>query len=480
MKRLSMVILMVSLLTACATVKQPPEHATSTGDIIFDEKLIETAKRLDGFGGMFFDDDGNLNVYLLEGDQRLSMEALKARRAQIQTTLSEVFGEDLLTQRRIQRSELEEKPLPKKFPEIKIIKGDYEIQQLARWRASANRVLEIPGVVFTDLDEGQNRVTIGIESNVPREPIETILRKLGVPRKAVIIEETKPIRFQRSLRDKFRPVPGGVQVEADTCWFYYNICTMGFNALRGSIKGFVTNSHCTKTMGSSQGTDFHQPDDPWWHERNKVGDEIDDPAFFTGGDCPTDSRCRYSDSAFIKYSAYDARRGKDIARTTGWNNGSLTIDSNRPILRIVGEASTLIDGSYLDKIGRTTGWTYGRVNGTCLRIHVYGTDITLLCQSRVNRLQGQTYTMSDEGDSGSPVFIYRGSDAILSGILWGGPGDGSSFVFSPIAQIEHELGSFTTFNFPPPPPCPTGKKCCGFIEDNKCVGLCWPRDRPCP
>lgn len=95
--------------------------------------------------------------------------------------------------------------------------------------------------------------------------------------------------------------------------------------------------------------------------------------------------------------------------------------------------------------------------------------------------------MSDNGDSGSPVFRYQGLTVLLSGILWGGPEDGSSFVFSPINQVEQELGALTTFNFPQPQPpsggmCPSGQKCCEIEMINnkpKCV-LCVPTGAQCP
>ncbi len=214
-----------------------------------------------------------------------------------------------------------------------------------------------------------------------------------------------------------------------------------------------------------------------------MGDEIADPEFFTGGLCPVGRRCRFSDSAFVDYSI---ARGSAIARTTGWNTGSLEISSTNPRLAIVGEISAWVDGSELDKIGRTTGWTYGRVNGTCQNTHVTDTDITLLCQFRVNRIPGHTHKMKDNGDSGSPVFRWMGSTTLLSGILWGGPKDNSSFVFSPMNQIEQELGELTTFNFPQPQPsegqCPTGQRCCEIeIVNNKpkCV-LCVPNNAECP
>jgi hypothetical protein len=480
MKRLSIVIMIVSLLTACATVEKTPEQGPSSGDIILDEKLVETAKRIPRFGGMYFDDDGNLNVYLVEDVQRLRSEDVKAKRVQIEGVLADVLGKEFLTQRGVPRSEQEAKQQLKQPPVIKIVEGKYNIMELVKWRSGVDRALEVSGVVFTDLDERNNRLKVGIESAVSREQIEALLKKHGVPLKAVTIEVTKPIKLHATLRSKIRSMPGGVQIEADTGVWSNSKCTMGFNAIRSNVNGFVTNSHCTATQGGSDGTDFHQPDDPWWTEGNKVGDEIADPQYFTGGNCPSGRRCRYSDSAFIDYTV---RRGMDIARTTGWNNGSLTISSSSPRLRIVGETSSWIDGSELDKIGRTTGWTYGRVNGTCQNMNPKDTNITLFCQYRVNRIPGHTQTMSDHGDSGSPVFRWLGSTAILSGVMWGGFDDGSAFVFSPMNQIEQELGSLTTFNFPsppPPPPCPVGQRCCGAVIDNECVGQCWPEDNPCP
>src|SRR5207302_10353156 len=63
-----------------------------------------------------------------------------------------------------------------------------------------------------------------------------------------------------------------------------------------------------------------------------------------------------------------------------------------------------------------------------------------LCQDQVSAGVGA-------GDSGSPVFaIASGNDVQLRGILWGGTLDGTSFVYSPIANIERtdELGPITT------------------------------------
>jgi hypothetical protein len=49
------------------------------------------------------------------------------------------------------------------------------------------------------------------------------------------------------------------------------------------------------------------------------------------------------------------------------------------------------------------------------------------------------------GDSGSPVFGQpSGSNVALLGILWGGSGS-TLYVYSPIGNIEQELGALQTF-----------------------------------
>ena len=62
----------------------------------------------------------------------------------------------------------------------------------------------------------------------------------------------------------------------------------------------------------------------------------------------------------------------------------------------------------------------------------------LLCQTFVTA----SGVIVQGGDSGSPVFaIYNGGNNVtLLGGLWGGNQSGTQFVYSPIANIEAELG----------------------------------------
>ncbi|HEY9506407.1 MAG TPA: hypothetical protein VIQ27_10575, partial [Gemmatimonadales bacterium] len=114
---------------------------------------------------------------------------------------------------------------------------------------------------------------------------------------------------------------------------------------------------------------------------------------------------------------------------------SVTIAGRFTIIAEAG-AST---GQTVHKVGRTTGWTRGGVSATCVNVNVSGTNITQLCQTLVTAGVGA-------GDSGSPVFRRQSgtNNVRLVGILWGGDGT-NLYVYSPISNIEAELGALTTF-----------------------------------
>jgi hypothetical protein len=412
--------------------------------VTFDDKLAKVAEQSPAFGGMFLDEKGVLQIYMKNAAELRGVDAMKSAKAQVSAAIASVLGAEFLTQAAGPRA-------PAGAPEMNIIKGDYDFAQLAKWKKSLSASLGGEEIVFSDLDERRNRLTIGVAGDPSRQRIEALVKSLGIPIEALIIEETQPIRFHTSLRDKFRPVPGGVQIETDTGVFAYKLCTLGFNVVRNGREGFVTNSHCTKNRGVSNDDDFHQPNDPLL-SGNKIGDEDADPAYFTGGDCPPGRKCRFSDSAYVDYRA--PRGFFEIAKTTS-DNGSLTIDNAARVFRIVSETLDPIVGMRLNKVGRTTGWVFGDVIQTCVDINVTDTDVTLLCQSRVGRVSG-TNKVSGRGDSGSPVFgiLANPNQVSLYGIAWGGPDDGTLFDFSPLSLIKQELGELTTFQAQPPPSPP--------------------------
>jgi hypothetical protein len=141
-----------------------------------------------------------------------------------------------------------------------------------------------------------------------------------------------------------------------------------------------------------------------------------------------------SDASRAAYAAGVPFTLGGIAQTSGPNNGSLVITGT---FTIVGEGGEIV-GDVANKVGRTTGWTQGVITNTCVNTGVSGSNIVQLCQNFVSAGVGG-------GDSGSDVFLDTGAGVRLLGVLWGGNGAGTQFVYSPIANVEQELGPLTTF-----------------------------------
>jgi hypothetical protein len=391
------VALVFSLTLAGGAAAAPPRDEVLARSA--DADLVRMGREIPGFGGLYYDERGRPNVYLLdpEGPGRIALKRLGA--------------------------------------EVLVHRGDYEFERLLEWRQELRPILAAPGVVFLDVDETRNRVVIGLDSSsrsksLDRDRLERQLLSTGVPRQAVLLRETAHVEPLAGLLDKLRPVPGGVQMV-----FSSFACTLGFNAFRGKDFGFVIASHCTDVFGGLEGTHFFQS---LPGNGTGIGAEIADPGFSTGPPCPPGRRCRFSDSAFAKYD--NARLGGlgKIARpiSGGHALGSTTLKPTSARFILTGRAASPLVGDTLHKVGRTTGWTFGSVIATCVDVN-QGPDVTLFCQSLVQMGGGP-------GDSGSPVFsLLPRNKARLVGLLWGGADDpqlGVVGIFSPLEAIEADLG----------------------------------------
>lgn len=309
--------------------------------------------------------------------------------------------------------------------------------QVAQQRARG--LFELAGVVFTDADETTGRLVVGVLDRGAEGLVRAKLTELGVPNQSVDVVETDAI-FQLStlrdqlstLRDRADSVVGGLQIR-----FSGYLCSLGFNAIRGDVLGFVTASHCSDKQGQVDGTLFYQPVNQVDNEF--IGTEIADPAYLRNvSGCPKGRKCRNSDANFSKGSGarFPFPLGL-IAKTTGPNNGALDIAG---YFTISGDG--VASSGEVNKVGRTTGWTQAPVTRTCVDTGVSGTSIVLLCQTFV---ESNTQIVAG-GDSGSPVFrIDGGTNVTLLGILWGGNNSGTLFIYSPIENIVKELGALITY-----------------------------------
>lgn len=399
-----------------------------------DDELIRMGKSLPGFGGMFYDDAGYPNVYLLDPGHPAAVAALK-----------NLGGE------------------------VRVLRGDFELAQLVSWKLSLRSLLARPDVVYLDADEAQNRVVIGIapaadpsSKSLTHASLDKDLAVRGVPRAAVIYKEvprfTEMIGARKvdglpvdlleapappakrsapalSLLDSFRPAPAGVQIT----WIkspYVYFCTLGFDAYLGSTFGFVTNSHCTADRDQVTGTRYSQGD----YHTAAIATEFSDPPSTDAPPCPAGRKCRYSDASFARWDAAASGALRAVAKPTGKGTdaGSLVVRPGTLRFTITKTAPPALVGQAVNKVGRTTGWTSGKVVATCADANVSGTSYTVFCQNFVQ-------AGVDGGDSGSPVFAYSTGTAItLLGILWGGGRDNlgnTVFAYSPLSAIQGELGT---------------------------------------
>ncbi|HEV2847108.1 MAG TPA: hypothetical protein VG477_19785, partial [Thermoanaerobaculia bacterium] len=127
-----------------------------------DDELVRMGRSIPGFGGLFYDEEGRPNVYLL--DPASAGPVAKA------------LGDG-----------------------VRVLRGDYEFADLVGWRLELRPLLGLPGVVFLDVDETTNRVVLGVDStsgtkSLDRGRLERELLFRNVPREAVVVRETAPIR----------------------------------------------------------------------------------------------------------------------------------------------------------------------------------------------------------------------------------------------------------------------------------------------
>jgi hypothetical protein len=299
----------------------------------------------------------------------------------------------------------------------------------------APEVMALPQTVFADHEEGSGQLVFGVENGAAAFGVQRALNRLEVPGTAYTVRVVEPIHFANdNLRSRHRPTQGGIQIH----WGQY-VCTLGFNVDHPGGRSFITNSHCTNNQGTTGTTAYYQPLSSV--DSSPIAIEADDPSYTRGGGCSAGKVCRYSDAARALYqSGTESTRGR-IAKTTGENNGSLTVDGHFTVDTQDNTTTSFERGLTLHKVGRTTGWSSGNVTSTCATVNVSGSNIQLRCQTLVQR---SGVRIVQGGDSGSPVFRPGTGDSVtLVGILWGGSSSGDLFVFSPLKNIQDELGSFT-------------------------------------
>jgi len=400
---------------------EPPREAP-TGAV--DGVLRTTFK---SYVGLSTDEEGAVRLTLAEASEFASAVAL-AKETWVRATRDEVG-----------------RTFAARFTFVQASAGPEELSDAF---TKMRDVLTLAKVIFLDLDEACGCIMVGVVDAATAAQVGVFATQHGVPQTLVKTAITKRIVRLQSLTGSLRPTMAGVQVEnRRTMQCTIGLPTWSFNLGK---YGFLTASHCTEgPQGGSGGTRFYQPGGSFFGS-DGVANETTDPVLFDNSqnsECPMGRRCRYSDVAFAEYDQQDLGIIGRVARpgmTCTMRGTSCDVAMQRATddIRLRSGIIGLREGDEVDKVGRSTGWTRGRIIATCLNHNIHdedGTDtmMTMLCQTFVAATGGP-------GDSGSPVFTFHPASGTgeFAGILSGGAKDPDMFVFTPIENIERELGGF--------------------------------------
>jgi hypothetical protein len=119
----SIVAIALTITTAAMAQQKGTPAAPSAPVTTFDDKLVKIGELAPGFGGMYFDEKGALQVYMKNAAELRSADSMKAARSQVTSAIASVLGAEFLTQNAAAKGRAQEP---------NIIKGDYDIVELAK------------------------------------------------------------------------------------------------------------------------------------------------------------------------------------------------------------------------------------------------------------------------------------------------------------------------------------------------------------
>lgn len=420
-----------------------------------EDRFVQLANEIPGFAGYYVDGSHRLVAYIKD---------------------STTFGSAAATLGQHIASDFTSLPQRVRPHGVTIKKADYDFQTLSNYRDIVTDSIlgSVSGVLFDDLDEAINRVTVGVltsQATSVQAAVTARLNQFGVPLAAVHFVNSAPIIPAAAPAVKRAAMLSAsiLETHADTLGAGIvtegvpstGVCTIGAIVDSGSTRMFVTASHCTEAL--------------WWLDRDTSFEDDRTPIGLERADpLPTrsctffPSKCwwhRGSDASLIDFSLLGLshqRRGV-IARPASRDSISpsqigtgvsrdTSINSTKPWLFVTGsiDASQVPSGTEVDHVGMRSGWVYGTVTHTCVD-WFQGSDTTeVYCGDEADGVYAR------QGDSGGPVFIWDGADGvILVGIadaLYGttasynGPGnppplEGQGTYFSTWSNVQADLGT---------------------------------------
>ena len=303
---------------------------------------------------------------------------------------------------------------------LRLEKTKYTFEQLTTWRLQI-AALNLDGAMIYDANEGKNNVYLGIETQAQADTAKARIAKPSLPSDAVELQVVGPYddlvlkgkELQEDIAQQQKkatepsletsaavqyvdksnaPLVGGIRMDIRG-----GTCTYGFSAKVNGVLGFISNSHCTSTIGVIDGDEVLQYGLP------KIGYELID---WRARPCGVIwNSCRYSDTAFFKSTG--ARAAVPRIAGTGPEPGDKSYTYTSAIR---GTLSAKQNEHYI-AVTAKTGFTRLIVTNTCTYLRTYASPLTVECGAVAKPEAG--YPNVQGGDSGSPVITRNGSDSVL-------------------------------------------------------------------
>ena len=137
--------------------------------LTLDEQFALIAEDIEGFGGLFVDESGGINVYLKDPSQTDFAKSV------LSTKYGHLLGEHVAS----------------KIGSMQTHKGRYDFLELKGWKDLSIGLMKLPGVVYYDIAESENRIRIGVEGQKEMERIQQVMEgvhqqcrssEAGIPR----------------------------------------------------------------------------------------------------------------------------------------------------------------------------------------------------------------------------------------------------------------------------------------------------------
>ena len=182
--------LLLGFLVSFSLSSQSFSQEASASASVYESPYETVAKRMDLFGGLYYDGDGVLNLLLATGATSTPLREIflsPAELTRVENIITGVFGAEFLLP-------VKDGPGPADVSTLRVRSSKYKWIQLKQWKTQIeSSPMSVASLTATGIGERNDLMVISIGLEKSTGPavneIENLLKQLAIPRDAVVIEE---------------------------------------------------------------------------------------------------------------------------------------------------------------------------------------------------------------------------------------------------------------------------------------------------